>query len=132
MDDRRRVLLCQGLYYAVTGVAPFISRRAFATVTGPKLEWWLVETVGALVTAVGAGVTAAALRDRVTPEILTIAVGSAAGLGAIDIVYAARGRIAPAYLIDAGVQAGLIAALARAQATSPSGEGRLRPGPTRG
>ena len=38
---RRRVLALQGAYYAATGVAPFVSRRAFEAVTGPKLEWWL-------------------------------------------------------------------------------------------
>src|SRR3954453_8582479 len=43
--DRRRVLLLQGGYYVLTGVAPFVSRRAFERVTGPKAEWWLVQTV---------------------------------------------------------------------------------------
>jgi hypothetical protein len=49
----RKVLAAQGAYYVATGVAPFVSRRAFEVVTGPKLEWWLVQTVGALVTAAG-------------------------------------------------------------------------------
>ena len=55
MSRRRKALLAQGAYYLGTGVAPFISRRAFESVTGPKREWWLVETVGVLVTAVGGG-----------------------------------------------------------------------------
>ena len=109
----RRALLAQGAYYVATGVAPFLSRRAFEAVTGRKKEWWLVETVGILVTAVGAGVIAAAARDRVTPEIRTIAVGSAGGLAAIDIVYVARGRISPAYLADAAAQLALLGALTR-------------------
>ena len=114
MDPMRRPLLAQGVYYLGTGVAPFISRRAFEAVTGPKKEWWLVKTVGVLVTAVGAGVAAAAARERVTPEITTIAVGCAGGLAAIDIVYVARGRISPAYLADAAVQIALLAAHAHA------------------
>ena len=111
MDRTRQALLAYGSYYVATGVAPFVSRRAFEAVTGPKREWWLVETVGVLVTAVGAGVLSAAARDRVTPEVESIAGGCAAGLAAIDVVYVARRRIAPTYLADAAVQLGLLAAL---------------------
>src|SRR3954447_637101 len=107
MEGIRRSLFAQGAYYAGTGVAPFLSRRGFEAVTGPKREWWLVETVGVLVTAVGAGLMAAAARDRVTPEVATIAAGCACGLAAIDIVYVARNRISPAYLADAAVQLAL-------------------------
>jgi hypothetical protein len=110
VDALRRSLLAQGAYYLGTGVAPFISRRAFEAVTGRKREWWLVETVGVVVTAVGAGVTAAAARDRVTSEITTIAAGCAGGLAAVDVVYVVRGRISPAYLADAAAQVALLAA----------------------
>jgi hypothetical protein len=101
-------LAVQGAYYVATGVAPFVSRRAFEAVTGPKREWWLVETVGLLVTCVGGGLLGAALRGRVTPEIEGIAAGCAVSLGAIEVVYVARGRIRPTYLLDAVVQAGLL------------------------
>jgi hypothetical protein len=112
VEGIRRALLVQGAYYLGTGVAPFVSRRAFEAVTGRKREWWLVETVGVLVTAVGAGLTAAAARDRVTPEITAIAAGCAAGLAAIDVVHVARGRISPVYLADAAAQLGLLGAYA--------------------
>ena len=79
------------------------------------MKWWLVETVGVLVTAVGAGLIAAAARDRVTPELLTIATGCASGLAAIDIVYVARRRIAPTYLADAAIEIALLAGQARAR-----------------
>ena len=89
---------------------------AFEAVTGKKKEWWLAETVGVLVTAVGAGVAVAvaAACDRVTPEITTIAAGCAGGLAAVDIVYVVRGRISPAYLADAAAQIALLAAHADA------------------
>jgi hypothetical protein len=45
--------------------------------------------------------------------VVGIAAGSAASLAGIDIVYVARGRIAPSYLADAAVQIGLLGALAR-------------------
>jgi hypothetical protein len=63
---------------------------------------------------VGAGVAAAAARDRVTPEIAAIAVGCAGGLAAVDVVYVARGRISPVYLADASAQIALLVAHAHA------------------
>src|SRR4051794_30747694 len=87
--------------------------RAWEAVTGPKREWWLVETVGLLVTVAGGAMLAAGARRRTSPEVLGVAAGSAASLAAIDIVYVARGRIAPSYLADAAVQLGLLGALAR-------------------
>jgi hypothetical protein len=107
----RHVLLGQGGYYLATGVAPFASRRLFERVTGPKLEWWLVQTTGVLVTSIGAGIVSATLRNRETPEIVGIAAGCAAGLAGIDIVYVLRGRISPVYLADAGIQLAVLAGL---------------------
>ena len=110
----RTVLLAQGGYYAATGVAPFLSRRAFEAVTGPKRDWWLVQTVGAVVAPVGAGLMAAGASGRTTPEVIGIAAGCAAGLAAIDVRHAVAGRISRMYLIDAACQAVALASLARA------------------
>ena len=110
----RSVLLAQGGYYAVTGVAPFVSRRAFEAVTGPKRDWWLVQTVGAVVAPVGAGLIAAGASGRTTPEVTGIAAGCAAGLGAIDVFHATRGTISRMYLADAACQAAVLVGLARA------------------
>jgi hypothetical protein len=109
VPEPRQVLLAQGGYYVVTGVAPFFSRRLFETVTGRKREWWLVKTTGILVTAIGAGLISGVSRDRATPELVGMAAGAAGGLATIDIVYALRGRISPVYLADAVLQ---LAALA--------------------
>jgi hypothetical protein len=111
-EDLRRVLLAQGGYYVATGISPFVSRRLFEALTGPKREWWLVQTVGCLVTVIGGALLSGAWRRETSPELLGVAVGSAASLAGIDVVYVARGRIAPTYLIDAGAELGLIAALA--------------------
>lgn len=107
---RRDVLLAQGAYYAATGVSPFVSRRLFEAVTGPKLEWWLVQTVGALVTVVGAGLASAAAAGRDTPEIRGMAAGCAVAFAGIETVYVVRGRISPVYLVDAAAQVALLAA----------------------
>jgi hypothetical protein len=118
--DERTVLTVQGGYYVVTGTAPFVSRRAFETVTGPKTEWWLVQTVGAIVTAVGAALLSGARSERITPELRGLAAGCAASLAAIDTVYVARRRIAPAYLLDATAQIAALTALAARAPRRPS------------
>jgi hypothetical protein len=110
----RTVLFAQGGYYAVTGLAPFISRRAFEAVTGPKRDWWLVQAVGAVVAPVGAGLMAAGASGRTTPEVNGIAAGCAAGLAAIDVRHAAAGHVSLIYLADAACQVAALAALARA------------------
>src|SRR4051794_41603604 len=92
MEAIRRSLFAQGAYYAGTGVAPFVSRRAFEAVTGPKKEWWLVETVGVLVTAVGAGITPAPARGPGTPEPTAVPLGSPRGAAAGGRVFPARQR----------------------------------------
>jgi hypothetical protein len=110
-DRDHVVLTAQGGYYLATGVAPFVSRRAFEAVTGPKTEWWLVQTVGVVVSVVGAALVSGARSGRVTPELLGLAAGCAAGLAAVDVVQVARGRIAPTYLLDAAAQATALAGL---------------------
>ena len=82
------MLLVQAGYYLATGLVPFVSRRAFEAVTGPKREWWLVQTVGALVTVIGGALASAATHRRITPEVLAVAAGSAAALATIDAVHA--------------------------------------------
>jgi hypothetical protein len=111
--SERMVLTAQGGYYVLTGLAPFASRRAFERVTGPKREWWLVQTVGVLVTAIGGVLLWGVRSDRVTPELRGLAAGCAAGLTGIDVVYVAKRRIAPTYLLDAAAQVAALAGLLR-------------------
>ena len=106
----RALAVGQGVFYVATGLWPILSLRTFEAVTGPKADGWLVKTAGVLITAIGAGLTTAGLRRRVTPDMKLIAVGAAAGLMAIDVVYVARGRIARVYLLDAFAEIGLVGA----------------------
>src|SRR5947209_12491747 len=111
------LLWAQGLYYLVTGVWPLISIRTFQMVTGPKTDHlvtgreadhWLVMTVGVLITAIAIALLVAAWRKRNPLEIAVLALASAAGLAGIDLVYVARGVIAPIYLADAAAEVILI------------------------
>ncbi len=107
------LLWMQGLYYLVTGVWPLVSIETFQMVTGPKTDHlptgreadhWLVMTVGVLVTCIALALLAAAWRRRLSPEVAILAVTSALGLTAIDVIYVARQVIAPIYLADAAAE----------------------------
>src|SRR5947209_8975750 len=111
------LLWTQGLYYLTTGLWPLISIRTFQMVTGPKTDHlptgreadhWLVMTVGLLVTAIAVTMLTAAWRRSFSPEIVVLAIGSAIGLTAIDIIYVARHVIEPIYLVDAAIEVPLI------------------------
>jgi hypothetical protein len=104
------VAKAQAGYYLATGLFPFVTRRGFEAVTGPKPEWWLVLTVGALTSVAGASIGGAGARQRLTPETALLAIGTAVSLGAIDVVYSVKRRISPVYLLDAAAQAALAGA----------------------
>lgn len=104
----RSVALTQALFYLLTGLWPLVHIESFQKVTGPKVDLWLVKTVGALVTAIGAALGLAAYRREMTPELVVLGASSAASLTAIDVVYVARRRIAPIYLLDALAESLLI------------------------
>jgi hypothetical protein len=102
-----KLALIQGVFYVLTGVWPLIDIVSFQVVTGPKVDLWLVRTVGVLVTVIGAVLLSAFRSRRINREILLLAVGSALGLAAIDLVYALSGRISAIYLADAAAEIAL-------------------------
>jgi hypothetical protein len=114
--DARTAAFIQGTYYLGSGVWPLIDMDSFEAVTGPKTDKWLVRTVGMLIAVAGGVMVSAAARRTVNAETATLAIGSAVGLAAIDVFYAARGRISNIYLADALIEAGLVAGWAAAAA----------------
>lgn len=105
--------IAQGAYYVATGVWPLVSIETFQQVTGPKRDLWLVKTVGTVVAVCGGVMMMAGLRRNTTPEIVTLAAASAAGLAAVDINYSVRGRISKIYLFDAVLELALVGLHAR-------------------
>jgi drug/metabolite transporter (DMT)-like permease len=97
----RTFSMSQGLFYALTGFWPLISRRTFEKVTGPKHDFWLVNTVGVVIGTIGLMLISAGYNGRVTPEIRGLAAGTAAGLTGIDLYYVKKKRIPRIYLLDA-------------------------------
>jgi hypothetical protein len=108
-----RLARLQAILYIVTGIWPLVSMRSFQAVTGPKVDRWLVKTVGVLVTVIGSALALASRRREFAPEIVLVAAGSAAALATIDVVYVARRRISPVYLLDAIAEIALVAGWAR-------------------
>jgi hypothetical protein len=109
----RHVAALHAAYYLGTGLWPLLHRPSFERVTGAKVDFWLVQTVGVTVAAIGMGLAQAASRPRpLSPELRTVAVASAAGLAIVDVYFVARRRISPVYLFDAAAEAALIAAWA--------------------
>jgi hypothetical protein len=102
----RRLAGAQAAYYVATGLWPLVSARSFQAVTGPKQDFWLVQTVGALIGVSGATL-AIATQDRdslESPALRVLAVGTALSLTAVDLVFVLRRRISPIYLADAAVE----------------------------
>jgi hypothetical protein len=106
----KKVWLVQAIYDVVTGIWGLVDIRSFQKVTGPKTDTWLVKTVSLLIVVVGTTIGSAGRRGKITPEIAALAVGTSAGLTAIDIVYVAKRRISPVYLLDVVAELALIAA----------------------
>lgn len=111
---RRDVALAQGIYYGATAVWPLLSRRTFEAVTGPKDDWWLVETISLLILPIGGALAAAGARDRVTPEIELLGAGAAGLLAASDVLVAVRRRGRWSYLADAAASGAILAAWGKA------------------
>ena len=105
----RTAIVIQGAYYFASGLWPLLDMQSFERVTGPKVDKWLVKTVGALVTTIGGALMIAGLRRRPSPEARVLSLGSAIGLTAIDVYYVAKRRIAPIYLADAAAELVLLA-----------------------
>ena len=106
----RYVCLAQGAYFALTGVWPLVSLRSFEAITGPKVDAWLVKTVGVLVGVVGAVLLLSGVRGDAPVEVIVLGAGSALALAGIDAWYVGRRVIPPIYLLDAALELTLVIA----------------------
>lgn len=107
----RRIATLQATFYLTTGLWPLAHRRSFERVTGPKVEFWLAQTVGITIAAIGAGLAQAGSRTlRVPCELRTVALTSAAGLAFVDLYFVTQRRISKIYLADAAAELALVIA----------------------
>ena len=108
-----RLLAAQAAYFVATGIWPLLHRRSFEAVTGPKADYWLVQTVGVLVTVLGASIGRGLRRGDPAPETRLAAVAAALGLAGIDVLHVSRRRISVVYLADAALELFFAASLLR-------------------
>lgn len=109
MTMLQTVAYVQAGYFAATGIWPWVHMGSFLAVTGPKTDLWLVKTVGLLVLAVAIPLAMAGWTGRVMPEVICLAVASAAMLGFADAWFSLRGVSSKIYLLDAVAEVVLIA-----------------------
>ena len=133
MTDHRTphdvIAIAEGLFDLTFGAWPIVHLPSFEVVTGPKVDGWLVKTVGSLLTVVGGVLLAAGANRRVTPEVRALAMGKGLALAGIDFVYVSRKRIPPVYLLDAALHLGFVGAwaLAGSVTRAPSGASAAAP-----
>lgn len=101
MSNITLLSIVHGLYFLLTGIWPVIHMSSFLAVTGPKMDLWLVRTVGMLVFFIGAGLLGAAAKKEITFPLILVVFGSSISLMFIDIIYVWQNVIPPIYLLDA-------------------------------
>jgi hypothetical protein len=99
--NERQLAKVQGAFYLGAGLWPLLHRRSFLAVTGPKTDWWLVQTVGFLVTCIGAQLYSSSRSAESARELKVLAGTCAASLAGVEIYYVAKRTIRPVYLLDA-------------------------------
>jgi hypothetical protein len=95
-----RVWLLHAAYFVIGSIWALVGRVSFEAITGSKTDYWLVRTVGGLLTVVGAVIGMAGSARRLTPELAWLAMGASAVLVVVDIVYTTNNRIRNVYLLD--------------------------------
>jgi hypothetical protein len=103
------VALVQGVYFFITGIWPLISMKTFLLITGPKMDLWLVKTVGLILAVIGAVILYAQRTATINPPVILLAIGIAATLVLVEFIYVLKRVISPIYLADAFAELILIA-----------------------
>lgn len=101
----RTAAALQGVFYLVTGVWPILHIHSFMAVTGPKVDLWLVKTVGALAAAIGLTLLGGARRKTPVWETGLLGMLSAAAFMLVDLIYVGIGQLSSVYLLDAAPEA---------------------------
>ncbi|MFJ2237934.1 hypothetical protein [Streptomyces sp. NPDC087859] len=96
----------QGLFDLVGGGWPLLHLRSFEWVFRPESEEWLRRTTAGLLAVSGWVLPRTPSPQGGLAWTRRTAVGTAASLPAVDVAYVPRGRIRPASLLEAAMQAG--------------------------
>ena len=110
-DEQNLAMTFQGIYYVTSGLWPILHMRSFEVVTGPKRDKWLVKTVAALITAIGSTLLFSSAREPRSETARHLGISTALALIGVDSIYSIRGTIPKIYLMDAAVEAAVVAGL---------------------
>jgi hypothetical protein len=102
-----------GVFNVIGGLWPLLHMDSFEAVTGPKVDRWLVRTVGGLMVANGLVQWRAAESGTALAAAREVGIGTSATLGAIDLAYGVPHRISRVYLADAVLEVGWLLAWLR-------------------
>jgi len=98
----RTIAGLQAAYLVGSGVWPLVDRSSFEAVTGRKVDFWLVRTVGGLALAIGTSVGIAVAQGRKERQTTALALASGLVFGLADLRAArSHSRI---YLADTALQ----------------------------
>lgn len=107
---RNLPIILQSAYFLITGLWPLFHIKSFIKVTGPKTDIWLVKVFGALVAEIGVVTMWLVVAGKADRQVRLLSSGNAAVLALFDLYYFARGRLSPAYLLDAVLELAFITA----------------------
>ncbi len=118
--DAASISRWHGLFNALTGAWPLVHMPSFEAVSGPKVDRWLVRTVGGLLVVNGLTQLSAGTTEAATALSRRLGLGTALTLAVIDIRYASTRRIRRIYLLDAVVELAWAAVWASTLLSCPS------------
>lgn len=100
MKNQQIIPLVQGLYFVITGVWPLVHIESFLYVTGPKIDIWLVKTVGILILPYSFLCFYVAAKMKKSSLIALVNSTCCLGLAIIDLYYYLKGVISWVYMVD--------------------------------
>jgi hypothetical protein len=105
-----RLSWLQGLFYLAGGAWPLVSPGTFQRVTGPKVDFWLAQTVGLQLVIVGFLLVRAARRGSVSSDVALLGAATAIMFALVDLYCVTQPRTTYAYLGDAVIEVALAVA----------------------
>ena len=100
----RIISAIQAVYDIGTGVWRIADMDSFLAATGPKTDLWLVEMVGLLASAIGAGTAYAVITKKFDRPLLALLILAAGAFIYVDMYYSLKKVISFMYLPDAVCQ----------------------------
>jgi hypothetical protein len=105
---KKYILGIQASYIFITALWPLIDIESFIRITGPKVDIWLVKTVGALLLSVSTAMLYSLTRRHLSSIVVVLAMTNAFAFICIDFWYSYIGRISTVYMLDGLLQLSFI------------------------